>query len=117
MSEAERDTDAGPRTDPSPETAHGSSAEAVTSATRPLEHKPSSDTLLSVPASATREDLALEQRLATCERRIHELELRLSDMEARRGGQPARGDRHWAFWLVFLAGLAVAWQIIALLRR
>ena len=117
MADAERDTDVGPRTDPSPETTQGSSPEPVTSATRPTEPTLGSTTLLSVPASASREELAMEQRLATCERQMQELESRLSGLEAQRRVEPrARRERHWAFWLIFLLGLALAWQIIGLFR-
>jgi hypothetical protein len=117
MADAERDTDVGPRTDPSPETAQGSSSEPLTSATRLTEPTLGSTTLLSVPASASREELAMEQRLATCERQMQELESRLAGLEAQRRVEPrARGERHWAFWLIFLLGLALAWQIVGLFR-
>jgi hypothetical protein len=116
MADAERDTEVGPLTDPSPEATHSSSAAPVTSATRPTEPTVGSDTLLSVPASASREDLALEQRLGTVERRVQELETRLSGLEQRPREPHVRADRQWAFWLLFLAGLAVAWQIVGLFR-
>jgi hypothetical protein len=69
-----------------------------------------------MPASASREDLAIEQRIAACERRLEELQTRVVGLEERRGQPRTRGERHWAFWVIFLAGLAVAWQIVGLFR-
>lgn len=127
--DAERDTDVGPRTDPSPDAVRGGSralsSEALPtpvpstapaeSSTRPApsaESQPGTDTLLSVPASATREDLALDQRLADVERKLEELQLRVSGLETRTKLPSASTDRHWAIWLIFLAVLALAWQIV-----
>jgi hypothetical protein len=75
----------------------------------------SSDTLLSVP-QATRADLALDERLAAVEREVRDLNQRLVTLTEReperRGSRP---QMHW-FWLLFLAGLALAWQILTHLR-
>ncbi|MDQ2643898.1 MAG: hypothetical protein M3020_08800 [Myxococcota bacterium] len=131
--DAERDTDVGPRTDPSPDAVRGASqvlsSEALPtptpstipteSVTRPApssESQPGTDTLLSVPASATREDLALDQRLADVERKLSEVEFRLSSLENRAKAPSAAPDKSWAPWLIFLAVLAVAWQILAFFR-
>lgn len=81
-----------------------------------VETNPSSDTLLSAPTPATRDELALDNRLSTCERTIEELLIRAERLE-RRPAEPApAADRSWWFWLVFLAGLALAWQILAQFR-
>jgi hypothetical protein len=130
MAEAERDTDVGPGTDRSPALApNATSANApstsptsgspTSSAARPAsgaDSTPGSDTLLSVPASATREDLALDHRLAACERRLDEVDARLASLEQRRKDPAPAADRKWTFWLFFMAALAIAWQILALFR-
>jgi hypothetical protein len=71
---------------------------------------------MSVPTSASREDLALDQRLAAVERRLEEIDARISSLEDRRREPGAKVERHWGFWLIFLAGLAIAWQILGLFR-
>jgi hypothetical protein len=131
--DAERDTDVGPRTDPSPDAVRGGSqalsseaAPTPTPSTIPTESmtrpapatdsQPRTDTLLSVPASATREDLALDQRLADVERKLGEMESRLSSLEGRTKLPSASSEKHWAIWLIFLAVLAVAWQILGFFR-
>jgi len=133
MTDAERDPDVGPRTDPSPEAIRTGArvlpsepapspepstvpTESVTRPAPSTEPQPGSDTLLSVPASASREDLALDQRLADVERKLGELESRFSSLENRAKLPPAGSDRHWAVWLIFLAVLAVAWQILGFFR-
>lgn len=131
--DAERDTDVGPRTDPSPDAVRGGSpalssgalptpvpsTHPAESSTRPApstESQPGTDTLLSVPASATREDLALDQRLADVERKLEEMQLRVSSLENRTKLPPSAPERPWAIWLIFLAVLAVAWQILGIFR-
>jgi len=133
--DAERDTDVGPRTDPSPDAVRGGSrslsseaaptptpmpstipAESVTRPAPSTESQPGTDTLLSVPASATRDDLALDQRLADVERKLGEMESRFSSLESRTKLAPAGSEKNWAIWLIFLAVLAVAWQILGFFR-
>jgi hypothetical protein len=125
MPDAERDTDVGPRTDPSPEGTPSPSGEPATSAMRRAPAPPaapnpelirSSDTLLSIPASASQEDLALDQRLAACERHLGELDSRVASLEERRKEGVPSADRKWRFWLLFLVILAIAWQILAFFR-
>jgi hypothetical protein len=105
----------GPHTDRNPGALPGDATAAPSGArTRSGEPPPGSDTLLSVPAPATREDL--EHRLAAVERRLEELLVRLEILE-RLPQAPARSSEPpWWPWLVFLAGLALAWQIFALFR-
>jgi hypothetical protein len=127
MADAERDTDVGPPgTDPSPApppnpSAAGSpSVDPAGNAARVTsggDSAPGSDTLLSIPASATREDLALDHRLAACERRLDEFDARLASIQERRRDAAPAPDKRWRFWLFFLAALAVAWQILAFFRQ
>jgi hypothetical protein len=121
MADAERDTEVGPpRTDPSPETFEPPAATSATAArgslTPSTEPTPGSDTLMSVPTSASKEDLALDQRLAAVERRLDEMETRIGSVESRRRELGPKSERQWVFWLIFLAALAIAWQILALFR-
>ncbi|HET9954753.1 MAG TPA: hypothetical protein VFQ61_09615 [Polyangiaceae bacterium] len=78
---------------------------------------PNSDTLLSAPTPATREDFAFDERLSEAERRVAELLLRVEHLE-RAAGRPSqnRPPRALWFWFVFLAGLALAWQILSRFR-
>jgi hypothetical protein len=106
-----------PATDPS---ASGSatvpeSAEQTPSVIRPVELKsapPTSDTLLSAP-TLTREDLALEERLSTAERNLSELMLRVERLERRPVELHAEAPNLRWIWLLFLAALAIAWQILS----
>lgn len=120
MADAERETGVGPLTDPSPETSEYPTLSSTTAArvTAPPSTDPTSgsDTLMSVPTSATKEDLALDQRLAAVERRLDELDARLARVEDRRRDLSPKTERHWGFWLIFLAALAIAWQILGLFR-
>lgn len=128
MANPERDpADAAPHTEPSPtptppppdgrppapegQPPEASGARPVTAETSPV-----SDTLLSAPTVASREDLALDDRLAVVERRLDELSRRVDRLERlpRASNRPI--ERGYAFWLIFLAGLAIAWQILALFR-
>lgn len=111
-----------PRTDPNPGTISGERADQVPSATRPVDGRwpqagsgPTSDTLLSAP-QPTREDLALDERLSKCELLLGEALSRLEQLE-RRPLATSPGFTPWRwFWLVFLAALALAWQILAHFR-
>ncbi|MFZ5894477.1 MAG: hypothetical protein ACOY0T_25670 [Myxococcota bacterium] len=118
-----------PKTDPNPGStvqSTGSAARASVDETRPradetpsvirqMEIKPSapsSDTLLSAP-TLTREDLALEERLSTAERNLNELMLRVEQLERRPLSREGDAPRLRWIWLLFLAGLALAWQILS----
>jgi hypothetical protein len=108
-----------PSTDPNPGVSSGERADQTPSATRAREPVPSSapnsDTLLSAP-QVTREDLAFDKRLLACERQLEEVRQRLEQLERRPlGAEPAPTFSRW-FWLVFLAALALAWQILAHFR-
>lgn len=108
-----------PRTDPNPgvfpTSGHG---EPAASNARPTEAAnraaPPNDTLLSVP-QPTREDLMLEARISSLEQRIESALERVERLEQRPQHDNARLGRHW-LWLVFLAGLALGWQILARIR-
>jgi hypothetical protein len=76
------------------------------------EPSPVSDTLLSVPAPVTREDLQLDERLSATEQKLTELESRILSLERRPAATSDGSQRSYRFWLVFLAGLAAAWQIV-----
>jgi len=121
-------SDESPRTDPNPGLLRGEAQEpAQHSSVRPAGSEAAgarrdslaparSDTLLSAPAQATREDLALEQRLSECERQVSELDARLEALERRPVElQPSATGFRW-FWLVFLAAVALAWQIVSHFR-
>lgn len=73
------------------------------------------DTLLSLPAPEARDDSALGERLTAAERRIEELATRVVRLE-QGGHEQTVTQRPWWLWLVFLAGLAAAWQIVARMR-
>jgi hypothetical protein len=75
---------------------------------------PPSDTLLSVP-QPTREDLMLEARISGLEQRMDATIERLARLERRPAHETSPVAPRW-FWLAFLAGLALAWQILARLR-
>lgn len=111
-----------PRTDPTPQAAASGSAErtpitagSTVSTDRPVVPSASSDTLMSAP-QATRADLALDERLAVVERNVRELSARLAELSEQKVEDAASAGKFRWFWLVFLAGLAVAWQILAHLR-
>jgi hypothetical protein len=112
-----------PTTDPNPGTVSGERADQPPSVTRVVGDRerrrasssPESDTLLSAP-QVTREDLAFDERLSATERQLEELRLRLERLEQRpREAEPVPAFSRW-FWLVFLAALALAWQILAHFR-
>ncbi len=114
----ERDTEgSGPHTQRNPGAEQAAPPPAVSHARPNLPGEaPASDTLLSAPGPATAEELALDQRLSACERRIEELELRLGAVERRPASSGVQPDRSYWIWLVFLAGLALAWQILTFLK-
>ncbi len=91
----------------------------MASGARPVTHpetSPVSDTLLSAPTPASREDLALDERLAVAARRLDELSRRVERLERLPRASTRPVERGYAFWLIFLAGLAIAWQILELFR-
>jgi hypothetical protein len=105
----------GPRTQRNPGSTEVPAATA--SGARPTGNQSptGSDTLLSVPAPASREDLAFDERLTASERKLDELARRVEALERGRGNTAETPQRHW-LWFIFLAALALAWQIISLFR-
>lgn len=111
-----------PTTDPNPGTLSGERTDLTHSATRVVERRepipsasPESDTLLSAP-QVTREDLAFNRRLSDCERQLSEMVLRVERLERKPvEAEPTASLSRW-FWLVFLAALALAWQILTRFR-
>jgi hypothetical protein len=84
------------------------------SVTEPSGRNP--DTLMSLPRPALHEDLPFEARLRQIEDRLEAFETRLALAErTRESANPVRGTPWW-FWLLFLLGLAVTWQVLAALR-
>jgi hypothetical protein len=76
---------------------------------------PASDTLLSA-TQAAQPDAAFDQRLSFCERQLEEMQQRLELLERRPpDAERAPSFSRW-FWLVFLAAVALAWQILSHLR-
>ena len=118
----EDEPDSPPITDPNPGTVSGERTAQTPSVTLAVDNRerlpgssPESDTLLSAP-QVTREDLAFDERLHATERQVEELRTRLERLEQRpREAEPAPTFSRW-FWLVFLAALALAWQILAHFR-
>jgi hypothetical protein len=111
-----------PPTDPRPSPAASDPVDQTPSVVRTAHTAPTSsvsarqsDTLLSAPP-LTREDLELDERLRACERQIEDLKARIATIERppAKFGPPLPSAR-W-FWLVFLAGLALAWQILSHFR-
>lgn len=116
----DRDDDSpGPHTDRSPGTVPEAVAVASGARRASGNYTPvGSDTLLSVPAPATGEEEGLvgEERLVSYERKLHALTRRVEALEKRSGDRGARGSRAIWMWLVFLAVLAVTWQVLERLR-
>ena len=116
-----------PRTDPNPGTVSAippqleAATPDVSSGARARPSSPTiesdrSDTLLSAPAQASKEDLALDERLSDCERRLEEMNARLETLERRPVELRTAEPRIRWFWLLFLAAVALAWQIVSHLR-
>jgi len=111
-----------PRTDPNPGTLSGERADQTPSVVRAVgireptpSSSPESNTLLSAP-QVTRDDLQFDERLADCERQLREVRARLERLEQKpREPEDSPAFSRW-FWLVFLAALALAWQILAHFR-
>ncbi len=104
--------------DPSSGIAVPASADQTPSVIRPVDPKAApatSDTLMSAP-TLTRADLELEERLSTAERNVSELMLRVERLERRPTETAEAPARPTWIWLVFLAVLAIAWQIVARLE-
>ena len=107
-----------PSTDPSSGVVTEGAADQTPSVIRPLETKsqaPSSDTLLSAP-QLTRQDLELDQRLFQAERGLAELVLRVERLERQPSESLPEPSRLRWLWLVFLAAIALAWQILGRLQ-
>ncbi|HYO97717.1 MAG TPA: hypothetical protein VER33_24580 [Polyangiaceae bacterium] len=111
----------GPGTDPNPGTI-SSPAEPVVSLTRPRRpaavagmEGSTSDTMLSLPPPAGRDELLIDERLSNLERRTEELLVRLERLEQAPGAVAVSSRASW-LWLVFLVGLAVAWQALQYVR-
>jgi hypothetical protein len=114
----------GPGTDPNPGTL-SSPPEPVVSLTRPRRPAGSvavagmegstSDTMLSLPPPAGRDELVIDERLANLERRTEELLVRVERLELAPRAAAVSSRASW-LWLVFLAGLALAWQGLQYLR-
>lgn len=114
----DRDDDSpGPHTDRNPGTVLEPTA--VASGARRASGTPSpvgSDTLLSVPAPASGEELVFEERISGYERKLQELTRRVEVLESRASRAGERGSRGMWVWLVFLLALAFTWQILERLR-
>src|SRR4051812_8984109 len=82
------------------------------------EHAPADnpDTLMSVPKPALHADLPLEPRVRELEERLEALEARLVQAERSRELRDGARSTPWWFWLLFLLGLAVTWQLLGLLH-
>ena len=109
---------AGPHTDRNPGAASNEPPAAASGARMTSSAPPpaSSDTLLSLPTPASREDLAFDERVSACERQIEELSRRVQTLERRGQSIAETPERGRWMWLVFLAALALVWQIISLFR-
>jgi hypothetical protein len=76
----------------------------------------SDDTLTSSLVPADELDAPLEDpRIGELERRIEQLEARISVLELS-SGHAARNGRRWLAWIGFMIALAVAWQLVDRLR-
>ena len=111
-----------PRTDPNPGTVSGERADQTPSVVRVVGGRepmpsasPESDTLLSAP-QVTRDDLAFDERLSDVEKRLREMLLRVERLEQKPPEEETSPAFSRWFWLVFLAALALAWQILAHFR-
>ncbi len=74
---------------------------------------PNPDTLMSLPKPTPHDDLPMETRLRQLEDRLETLESRLGEVERNRQSSPSTRATPWWFWLLFLVGLAVTWQLLA----
>jgi hypothetical protein len=82
------------------------------------EHAPTGDpdTLMSVPKPTPHGELPLETRILQLEDRLATLEARVAETERTGALKEAARTTPWWFWLLFLAGLAVTWRVLQLLR-
>lgn len=78
------------------------------------EHAPPAnpDTLMSLPKPTPHGELPLETRLRQLEDRLETLESRLAEVERNKDFSPSARATPWWFWLLFLVGLAVTWQLL-----
>jgi hypothetical protein len=106
---------AGPHTQRNPGASQTETATASGARPTGSQSPTGSDTLLSVPAPASREDLAFDERLSACEKKLDELVRRVDALERGQRNTAETPQRYW-IWLIFLAALALAWQIISLFR-
>lgn len=111
----------GPGTDPNPGTS-SNPPEPVVSLTRPRRpavaasmEGSTSDTMLSLPPPAGRDELLLDERLSNLERRAEELLVRLERLEQAPPAAAVSSRASW-LWLVFLVALAIAWQVLQYVR-
>jgi hypothetical protein len=74
---------------------------------------PNPDTLMSLPKPTPHGELPLETRLRQLEDRLETLESRLAEVERNREFTPSARATPWWFWVLFLVGLAVTWQLLA----
>ncbi len=74
------------------------------------------DTLMSVPKPTPRGELPPEARLQALEERLETLESRLAEFERTHTLRDSARATPWWFWLLFLAGLAVTWRVLQMLR-
>jgi hypothetical protein len=74
------------------------------------------DTLMSLPRPTPHQELPPDARFAELEDRLSALETRLVVMERSRDALAGGRATPWWFWLLFLAGLAVTWRLLELLR-
>jgi hypothetical protein len=77
---------------------------------------PNPDTLMSLPKPTPHGELPLETRLRQLEDRLETLESRLAEVERNREFSPHARVTPWWFWVLFLVGLAVTWQLLARLH-
>jgi hypothetical protein len=74
------------------------------------------DTLISLPAPADGTEAAPENpRVNELERRLQQLEARLSVLEVASGHVSRSGNR-WLAWIALLLTLAAVWQVVDRLR-
>jgi hypothetical protein len=74
------------------------------------------DTLMSLPRPTPHQDLPSEARFGELDDRLSALEARLTVLERSRDPLSTGRATPWWFWLLFLAGLAVTWRLLELLR-
>jgi hypothetical protein len=94
--------------------ADGKPGDTELNATQPSGRDP--DTLMSLPRPTPHQDLPSEARFSELEDRLSALEARLTVVERKSDSLSGGRATPWWFWPLFLAGLAITWQLLALLR-